>query len=305
MPTTIWLAALAIAASFPVAWWAISGLRPPGRVARTNLTHGTGQVTDLREITLQESAHDRVIAPAMTAFARRARRMTPVGMIEAIDRRSHLAGISDRWPVDRVLGTKVVLGSIGAVFALLRFVVSPSLGNLILGLGLVAAGYFLPDLVLGLKARERQQAITRDLADTLDQITVCVEAGLGFEAAVARACENESALAGELGRTLQDIQMGIPRTRALENLLDRTDSRDLRGFVHAFNQAERHGIPMAKILDVQAAELRDKRRQRAEERALKMPVKLVFPVVVCILPALFVVIAGPAVLRISEISFGG
>jgi tight adherence protein C len=305
MPLTVWLAAFAIVMSLPVAWWALGGLRVPGRAARANLTTGIAPVTDLREITLQESAHDRVVAPTMTSLAQRARRITPVGMVEALERRIHLAGIGDRWPVDRVLGTKVLLAAIGAGFGVLRFVVSPSLASAVLGVVLVLAAYFVPDLLLDFKARDRQDAITRELADTLDQITVCVEAGLGFEAAVARATENQGALARELGRALQDIQIGIPRARALEGLLERTDSQDLRSFVHAFSQAERYGIPMAQVLRVQATELREKRRQRAEERAMKMPVKLVFPVVLCILPTLFVIVAGPAVVRVSQTSFGG
>jgi tight adherence protein C len=305
MPFTVWLAAFAIVISLPVAWWALGGLRVPGKAARANLTTGIAPLTDLREITLQETAHDRVVAPTMSSLARRARRMTPVGMVEALERRIHLAGIADRWPVDRVLGTKVLLAAAGATCGLLRFVTSPSLGSAALGAALSLAAYFAPDLVLDLKARERQDAVTRELADTLDQITVCVEAGLGFEAAVARAAESRGALAAELGRTLQDIQIGIPRARALEGLLARTDSQDLRTFVHAFSQAERYGIPMAQVLRVQSSELREKRRQRAEERAMKMPVKLVFPVVLCILPTLFVIVAGPAVVRVSQTSFGG
>jgi tight adherence protein C len=305
MPLTVWLAAFAIVASLPIAWWALSGARVPRHAARANLTTGIAPVTDLREITLQDSAHERVVAPTMTSLAARARRVTPAGMVEGLERRIHLAGIGDRWPVDRVLGTKVLLAALGAVLGVLRFAGSPSLGSLALGAVLVLAAYFVPDVLLDFKARERQDAITRDLADTLDQITVCVEAGLGFEAAVARAAENQGPLARELGRTLQDIQIGIPRARALEGLLERTDSQDLRGFVHAFSQAERYGIPMGQVLRVQSTELREKRRQRAEERALKMPVKLVFPVVLCILPALFVIVAGPAVVRVSQTSFGG
>jgi tight adherence protein C len=305
MPLTVWLAAFAVVASFPVAWWALSGLRVHGRAARANLNTGIAPVTDLREIALQESAHDRVVTPAMTALAQRARRITPVGLVETLERRIHLAGVAERWPVDRVLGTKMLLAAAGAAMGVLRFVVSPSLGSAALGAVLTVALYFAPDLVLDFKARERQDAVTRELADTLDQITVCVEAGLGFEAAVARAAESRGALAGELGRTLQDIQIGIPRARALEGLLERTDSQDLRSFVHAFSQAERYGIPMAQVLRVQATELREKRRQRAEERAMKMPVKLVFPVVLCILPTLFVIVAGPAVVRVSQTTFGG
>jgi tight adherence protein C len=164
-------------------------------------------------------------------------------------------------------------------------------------------GWFAPDLIIGRRADDRQREIERTLADALDQITVCVEAGLSFEAAVARIADGSGPLAEELSRVLQDIHIGIPRDGALANLLERTDVADIRSFVHAFSHGERYGIPIAKVLRAQSAEMRDKRRQRAEERAMKIPVKLVFPLTLCILPALFVVVAGPAVVRISH-SFG-
>jgi tight adherence protein C len=112
-------------------------------------------------------------------------------------------------------------------------------------------------------------------------------------------------LARELAHTLQDIRVGMPRRAALEQMLQRTDVVDLRHFVVAIAQAERHGVPIAQVLRIQADELREKRRQRAEERALKIPVKLVFPLILCILPALFVVLMGPAAIRIANSGFGG
>ena len=139
------------------------------------------------------------------------------------------------------------------------------------------------------------------MADVLDQITVCVEAGLSFDNAVLRVANGGTGpLPEELGRTLQDVQLGLSRSAALERLLERTDVNDLRSFVHAFNQAERYGIPVAQILRVQSGEIRLKRRQHAEEAAMKLPVKLVFPTVLCILPALFVVVAGPAAIRVVQ-----
>lgn len=305
MPPSIWLAAAAIAVSVPLAWWALSGVRVPARAVRTNLSQGIGQVTDLRAIELQRSARDRVVSPTMEAMAGRARRITPTGILETLERRAHLAGLAESWPMERVLATKVMLGLTGAICGGLFFVLGPSVVRLLLWLVFTVALYFVVDVVLDGRARERQEAINRALPDTLDQITVGVEAGLGFEAAVARTCEGPGPLAEELGRTLQDIQIGQPRERALEHLLERTDVQDLRTFVHAFSQAQRYGIPMAQVLRVQSEEMREKRRQRAEERAMKIPVKIVFPVVVCILPALFVAIIGPAVVRIAESGLGG
>jgi tight adherence protein C len=171
---------------------------------------------------------------------------------------------------------------------------------------LAALGYFAPDVVLIGRAQARQQIIQRELPDVLDQITVSVEAGLGFDAALAQAGRNgKGPLAEELARTMQDVAIGVPRLKALAGLLERTDVPDLRHFVLAVKQAEQYGVPIAQVLRVQSTDLREKRRQRAEEQAMKIPVKIVFPLVFCILPALFVVILGPAGMRVADALFRG
>jgi tight adherence protein C len=135
----------------------------------------------------------------------------------------------------------------------------------------------------------------------LDQLTVCVEAGLGFDAALNRCVANNyNALADELGRTLQDIRLGAQRATAFRNLLDRTNVPELRLFVKALMQADKAGVPLARILRIQSDEVREKRRQAAEERAMKLPVLLIMPLVLCILPSLFLVIMGPAVIVMIE-----
>ena len=157
----------------------------------------------------------------------------------------------------------------------------------------------LPDFLLMRRASERQDNINFELPDLLDQMTVSVEAGLGFEAAMARVSkQNSGPLAQELARTLQDIRFGVPRKDAMQRLLGRTDSPDLRHFISALTHADRLGMPLADVLRVQAGEMRKKRRLRAEEQALKIPVKLIFPLMLCIMPALFVVIIGPAIIRV-------
>jgi tight adherence protein C len=136
-------------------------------------------------------------------------------------------------------------------------------------------------------------------------MTIAVEAGLGFETAMARAGRTGTGpLAEEIVRTLQEIQIGVPRSKAMRNLADRTEQDDLRHFVLAVVQAESYGIPVADVLKTQAAEQRLKRRQSAEERAMKIPVKIIFPLILCILPTLFIVILGPAVIQISRTLFG-
>jgi len=300
MPLFVWLCALAIVASVGTAWWSLSGARtaPAGR-ARDNLT-APPKATDFRQVVLQQSAQERVVRPAAAAAARQMRRITPAGYLDGLERKLKLSGMIERWTIEQVLAVKLLGGLVGLFLGGIYFLGAPTLGRFVVLAVFAGLAAFAPDLILTSRADTRQRAIELDLADSLDQITVCVEAGLSFEAALARVAQKEGPLSSEFGRLLQDIQIGIPRARALENLLERTDVPDLRGFVHAFSHAERYGIPIAQVLRVQAAELRDKRRQRAEERALKIPVKLVFPVVLCILPALFVVLAGPAAVRISE-----
>jgi tight adherence protein C len=163
-----------------------------------------------------------------------------------------------------------------------------------------AVGYLGPDAVLSRIATARQLAISNALPDTLDQLTICVEAGLGFDSAMARTSRSlKGPLADEIRRLLQDLRVGVPRTEALDGMLARTDVPELRQFVHAIIQAESYGVPVSRVLRAQAAEQREKRRFRAEERAMKLPVKVIFPLVFCILPVLFIVVIGPAFIHIG------
>jgi tight adherence protein C len=163
-------------------------------------------------------------------------------------------------------------------------------------------GYFLPELLLHSRGQERSQQISLELADTLDQMTIAVEAGLGFDSAMARAGKNGTGpLAEELVRTLQDIQVGRSRREAYGALAERTAVPDLRRFVRAVIQADTYGIAVADVLRTQAGEMRLKRRQRAEEKAMQIPVKVIFPLMICILPVLFIVLLGPAVMDIVAV----
>lgn len=305
MPIYVYLGAAAVVASLPLLWIAVGGVRAGNTATiRSRLRSEADELTapsDLREVELTRSAQERIVAPLVEGMARRARRVTPVGMIESLERRIQLAGMANRWPIERVLAAKLLLATLGMLLGLLRFAAQPSLGG-VLFLVIVGGGlYFLPDLLLHSRSRERQRQIERALPDTLDQITVTVEAGLGFEQAMAHAGRTgEGPLADEFVRTLQDIQIGVPRNEALDKLLDRTDVGDLRHLVVAIKQADQYGVPIAKVLRVQSKEMREKRRQRAEEQAMKLPVKIVFPVVLFILPALLIVIVGPAAIRVSE-----
>lgn len=301
MPILVLAAALAVAASIPLLWWSVSSARPANRAAVENLVGGHRGVADFREVVLTRSAHDRTVAPMLHTLGQRLRGLTPVGMIEKLDRRLALAGRPAAWPLDRVLAFKLVFGVLGTCAGIYYFLSDPSLKRLLFGAGMAALGFWGADLQLYSKGKERQKAIEQALPDVLDQMTICVEAGLGFEAAMVRAGRSgKGPLADELVRTLQEMQVGVGRGTALRNLATRSNAPDLRHFTTAIVQAESYGIPVADVLRTQAAELRLKRRQRAEERAMKIPVKIVIPLVLCILPSLFIIILGPAAITIYQ-----
>lgn len=302
--SSVVMGSLALSGSGVVLWWSVAGdRRRRGRAAR-NLRAGLGPATDLRHQLLELPASERVVVPLATRVALTVRRVTPSGMVERLNAKILLAGKAGEWPVDRVLTAKLLLGVVGTLLGLLLL----SSGNalaMLYGLVLPPASFFGPDLLLGAQGKKRQRQIRVALPDTLDQVTVCVEAGLGFEAALARAGRSgEGPLAEEIVRTMQDIQLGVPRKDALRRLADRNGVEELRRFVSAVIQAEGYGVPIARVLRLQAAELREKRRQAAEEHAQKISIKLLFPLVLCILPTVFIVILGPAIFSLMD-TLGG
>lgn len=229
-------------------------------------------------------------------------RLTPTGAVQRIDRLLARAGRPAAWPAERVLVAKPALVLVAAVLGLLIISASPKPIMFILVIAALAVSYFLPDLLLYSRGQERSQQIGLELADTLDQMTIAVEAGLGFDAAMDRAGRNgKGPLAEELVRTLQDIQMGRSRRQAYEALAARSDASDLRRFVRSVIQADAYGISISDVLRTQAAEMRLKRRQRAEEKAMQIPVKVIFPLMLCILPVLFIVLLGPIVIHVMSV----
>lgn len=307
MPTPIllYVAAAMVAAAVPALLWALSGQRNAATSARDNLLRGGG-TTDFRQALLAQSASERAVRPIVRALAERCRSFTPDGLVASVERRLALAGKPPAWPLERVLAAKLVLSLLGGGLGLLYFLPAPSLKR---GLAVVVAagvGYFFPDIRLQSIGQDRQKKIEQSLPDVLDQMTICVEAGLGFESAMARAAQSgKGPLAEEFIRTLQEMQVGFGRGEALRGLGRRNNVADLQHFVTAVVQAEAYGIPIADVMQVQAGELRLKRRQRAEEKALKIPVKIVFPLVLCIFPSLFIIILGPAAISIMRNGLGG
>lgn len=231
-------------------------------------------------------------------------RLSPAGITRTLQRRLDLAGNPSGWTPDRILAAKglglFILGGLGALYGLraigLFFVVG-AVG--------AAAGFFLPDILLYNAGEKRQQKIRKALPDALDMLTVCVEAGQGFDAALAQVARNTTGpVAAEFSRVLQEIQIGKSRSQALRAMTDRTTVPELRSFVSALVQAGELGITIADVLRAQAKEMRLRRRQRAEEKAQKVPVKILFPLVFCLFPSMFIVILGPGAINIAHVLFG-
>ncbi len=231
-----------------------------------------------------------------------ARALTPAGALRRLDLQLARAGRPPSWPLSRVLVFKLILGAVGGLLGLLVFLDGPSVLRLLLAAGFTLLLYFLPDLLIYNTGLKRREQIQQELADTLDQMVIAVEAGLGFEAAMGHAARNGSGpLAEELIRTLQDIQVGQPRKAAYEALSARNEVQDLRRFISAIIQADVYGVAIGDVLRTQASEMRIKRRQRAEEKAMQVPVKIVIPLILCILPVLFIVVIGPGVMDIVKL----
>jgi tight adherence protein C len=230
--------------------------------------------------------------------------LSPRGLAGTLQRRLDLAGNPPRWTADRILALKglglLALGLLGALFEVHHL----ALAVVFAGLG-GAAGFFLPDLLLYNAGLKRQPKIQQALPDALDMLTVCVEAGLGFDAALAQVARNTSGpLAAEFSRVLQEMQIGNTRSQALRGMANRTTVPELRAFVSSLVQAGELGVAIAEVLREQAKEMRLRRRQRAEEKAQKVSVKILFPLIACLFPAMFVIVIGPGAINIMHSLFG-
>ena len=289
-----WLALGLLTVSLPLLVWAVfSGPTPARLKAMANLRRGVEAPDDSDQTAFANQAG--AVRPTL------ARRLVPAGMVRRLDRLAARAGRPAAWPLPRLVAAKIVLGLGAAVLGLLYTVSNGGAGAGILAAVVTVIAFFVPELLLHSRGQKRGEVIALELADTLDQMTIAVEAGLGFESAMAQAGRNGNGpLAEELVRTLQDIEMGRTRRQAYEGLASRTDVDDLGRFTRAVIQADAHGISIANVLRTQADEMRIKRRQRAEEKAMQIPVKVIFPLLLCILPVLFIVLLGPAGMDIAK-----
>jgi tight adherence protein C len=256
---------------------------------------------------LEPSFNDRVLTPLLNRFTGIGKRISPSGHSNSIKKKLDVAGNPAGWSVERVEALKFVgvLGgsAIALGFALLVGLTFAPAAAVIAG-GAVA-GYFGPNMYLYQKGYDRTAKMQKELPDALDLLTISVEAGLGFDSALSQVARNtDGPLADEFGRVLQEMQIGLGRAAALRALGERSTLPDLRSFASAMVQADSFGIPVGQVLRVQSDEMRLKRRQRAEEQAQKVPVKILIPLMSCILPVLFIVVIGPAVITLMGV-FGG
>ncbi len=247
---------------------------------------------------------DRVIAPFSERLVGIGRTMIRADTAEKIRHRLDVAGNPPAWDVNRIIGTKVLAMAVVGVMGLL-FMVSreSSFAQVLLGTGAGGAfGYVLPNILLRNAGTKREELMRNSLPDAIDLLTISVEAGLGFDAAVSRVAKNtDGPLSQEFSRLLQEMQLGVGRAEAMRAMGERTTLAELRSFCLAMVQADSLGIPISRVLRIQSSESRVKRRQRAEEKAQKVPVKILFPLIFFILPCLFIVIMGPVVLQLGPL----
>ncbi len=306
MSPMLMISVLLLACAVGVAVWAVLSQLDDRQVVRDALRQLDGyEVENERDQQMLVPLKDRAIGPLLDGVTGLGRRFTPVGYVEKVKQKLVYAGTPDQAAVDRFLAIRVVtIGIAVLVFVLLfLFNVLGLSGNLRLALpGLLILGLVLgPDSILNRKVEERQHVIQITLPDVMDLLTISVEAGLGFEQAIDRVVNSvPGPLSDEFTRMLGETRAGASRSDAMRAMDERCNVPELRSFVMAIIQADQFGVSIGRVLRGQADEMRIKRRQLAQERAQKAPVKMLIPMVFCIFPALFVVVLGPAIMSIRE-----
>lgn len=265
---------------------------------------GSGTLPTLQQIEMRASFYQRALKPLSRTLLNWLGRLAPQRNIEEIQRKLETAGLQVRLSVVDFLGLKI-LGSVflGAVMAALGYLFRPESLLTITGAGVVFGlmGFMLPNFWLGKQVANRQIAIVRALPDALDMMTICVDAGLGLQGAMQKICENwDNALADEFARVMAEVRLGRSRVEALESMGKRTGVKEVLSFVLALTMADKLGVSTAKVLHIQAEQMRVARRQRAEEIAQQASIKMLFPLVFLIFPSMFAVILGPAVPTLME-----
>ncbi len=302
-PLTLVLAALA-AGGIILVFIGLTGGSPVDPVQARLTQLGSMQAKNLEELELQAPFIERTLRPLVARLSNSVSRVTSSSFSDRTEKRLALAGNPGELRVADWLGIKAVGAIVGGILFFVLFAVVGVLGFPFL-IGVVLAfvgalfGYTLPEFWLGRQVRKRQKAILLMIPDALDLLTISVRAGLGFDAALGKVVEKlNGPLSDEFRRALAEVRVGKARRDALRDIVPRTEVVPLTNFIGAIIQAEQLGVSISKVLQVQSEQLRIERRQRAEEMAAKAPIKMLFPLVGCIFPSLFIVILGPAIILI-------
>ncbi|MCR4405949.1 MAG: type II secretion system F family protein [Anaerolineae bacterium] len=261
------------------------------------------QPVTLEELELAQPFSQRIVRPMVSAIAKFIARFTPQQSLEATRHKLELAGRPNNWGPAEFWGVRALAGVLMAllVFLLLSTSRQPLRQSLLYSGLMGALGFYLPVAWLGSKIRKRQDEIIKALPDALDLLTICVEAGLGFDAAMSKVTEKwDNELSRAFGRAIQEIRLGKLRREALRSMADSVGVTDLSSFVAAVIQADQLGVSIAKVLRIQSEQMRIKRRQRAEELARKAPVKMMIPLILLIFPSIYIILLGPAILLVME-----
>jgi tight adherence protein C len=269
---------------------------------------GSVQARNLEEMELQLPFSERTLRPLVGRLSRMGGRLGSASSTNVAEKRLAMAGNPGNLRVTDWMGVKILVGvATGAIMFLLFGLL---VAGLVTGIGLgglgLGIGFLLPEFWLGNKIKARQKIILRMIPDTLDLLTISVRAGLGFDAALAKVVEKmPGPLTDEFRRALAEVRVGKARRDALRDMIPRTNVAPLSAFIGAIIQAELLGVSISKVLQIQSDQLRIERRQRAEELAAKAPIKMIFPLVGCIFPSLFIVILGPAMISIFQVLGSG
>jgi len=301
MPILPIAVAIVAAAAVLLIVYGLVGTAPVDPVQARLTQLGSMQAKNLEELELQQPFFDRTIKPLTARLSGSVARITSSNFSERTDKRLALAGNPGDMRTGDWLGIKAMGAVAGAGILFLLFgILSGNILNgivfAVLGLGI---GYIFPEFWLSGRIKKRQKAILIQIPDALDLLTISVRAGLGFDAALGKVVEKmKGPLVDEFRRALAEVRVGKVRRDALRDIVARTEVQPLTNFIGAIIQAEQLGVSISKVLQIQSEQLRIERRQRAEEMAAKAPIKMLFPLVGCIFPALFIVILGPAIILI-------
>jgi len=279
--------------------------RDPKEALQTRLAEYSAreQAATLEEIELSLPFSERIVAPVVRSVAEFVERFTPERTLEATRHKLDLAGNPRNWTASQFFASRALLAIVLGVviFGVLAITGAENSMRLLMTIVFALLGFFLPALWLGSRIRSRQSNILKSLPDALDLLTVCVEAGLGFDQAMKKVSEKwDNEMSRAFTRVLQEIQVGIMRREAMRSMANRMEVSEVTSFVAAIIQAEVLGVSMTKILRIQSDQMRTRRRQRAEEKAHQASIKMVIPMVFLIFPPIWVVLLGPAILQFMQ-----